>query len=72
MKIETVEEFECPKCGSNWFGTDPFNNIRQCHGETGCSGFRWPIADDWKYTVIKTIQRFESKKEFEANEIQEG
>ncbi len=65
--------FECPKCGSDCFGTNnptdaPERRVRSCHGEDGCR-FTWPEADDWKYFIGVVVEEetrpFTSAEDFE-------
>ena len=61
-------QFQCPRCGSSYFGTDGPNQVRGCHGQvydlavdkldqehlyrSKPCGFSWPVADDWKYECL--------------------
>jgi len=78
MNQRTRVEFLCPKCGGYTFGTYgtsagyPISeSTGHCHGgpneDNGCK-FTWPRKEDWKYFVKVTVERYESKEEFERGE----
>lgn len=74
MKTTSRHEFHCPKCGGYTFGTrgaisGPIEDFTgYCFGgpneDNGCK-FAWPRSEDWKYFVKITVERCESKAEFE-------
>jgi hypothetical protein len=64
-------EFNCPDCGSNYFGTsgnsDGSNRVVHCHGYIANSHpctFSTPACDEWKYFCKITRVKFESHKDY--------
>lgn len=64
------EQFLCPECGSHHYGS--FQNqdgswTRLCHDQNGrgCR-FKWHQDDDWKYILMLSSHKCESKEEYEA------
>ena len=56
--------FECPECGSSYFGTIVVDGeaIRSCHGDY-CD-FRWHVKDDWKYFVYRCEYKYTSEEDY--------
>lgn len=72
MRQGVRTEFRCPKCGSQCYGSSDHGQRRNCQeGPTPPCGFRWPIADDWKYFTANG-RRCASQAEFEQLVYVEG
>lgn len=67
----TTTRFDCPTCGSSHFGSSTHNGntVCYCHGyvqRQPCS-FSCPLPDFWKHMTKVTVERFESREEYDAH-----
>jgi hypothetical protein len=70
-----VWEFNCPRCGSHYFGTvagpnpkDYWNGAEgHCNGDgdNSCK-FKWPRSEDWLYFSENVTTKFDSKEAYDV------